>query len=51
MLSDLWLQWSVLAFAALMLATAFATLVYMLGHFLNNEKMIVFGKAEVRGEN
>ena len=47
MLSDLWLQWSVLAFAALMLATAFATLVYMLGHFLNNEKMIVFGKAEV----
>jgi len=47
MLDQLWIQWGTLAAAALLLATAFAALVYMLGHLLNNEKMIAFGKMEV----
>lgn len=45
--SDLWLQWTSIAFIGLMLATAFAVLVYMLGHFLSSERMVVFGKMEI----
>ncbi len=46
-IETLWAEWSVLAAAALLLATGFASLVYMLGHFLSNEKMIAFGKLEI----
>lgn len=45
--SELWLQWTGIAAIGLMIAVAFAVLVYMLGHFLSSERMIAFGKLEI----
>jgi len=46
-MANLWNEWGFIAFAAILLSTAFASLVYMLGHFLSSERMIAFGKTEV----
>lgn len=46
-MTNLWETWGFIAFAAILLATAFASLVYMLGHFLSNDRMIAFGKIEM----
>ncbi|MCP4646944.1 MAG: hypothetical protein GY852_04305 [bacterium] len=46
-MTNLWETWGFIALIAIMLATSFASLVYMLGHFLNSERMIAFGKLEL----
>ncbi len=46
-MGNLWDEWGFIAFVAILLATAFASLVYMLGHFLGSERMIAFGKMEI----
>ncbi|MBD3398447.1 hypothetical protein GF412_04450 [Candidatus Micrarchaeota archaeon] len=45
--SNLWQQWEMIAVLAISLAIVFAALVYMLGQFLNNDKMIAFAKLEL----
>lgn len=45
-LEAIWLQWQLIAFAALMIATGFAAIVYMFGQFLSNEKIVAFAKLE-----
>ncbi|MBD3390149.1 hypothetical protein GF415_04340 [Candidatus Micrarchaeota archaeon] len=47
MVLELWAQWGGLAGVGIMLAVAFAVLVYLLGSFLNNDRMRAFGRLEV----
>jgi hypothetical protein len=45
-LEAVWLEWQLIAVAALMIATGFAAIAYAFGHFLSNEKIVAFAKLE-----
>jgi hypothetical protein len=46
LLEAAWLEWQIVALAALMVAMGFAAIAYMLGAFLSSEKMMAFAKLE-----